>query len=87
MDRAHYSPTNLARCTESLLDALSQAKSLCVQGELGERFADTLRFASDLLDVIQYEIGASPDPVAEAAVDYLARQVHTLRSAMRTAAN
>ena len=87
MDNTRFSPKNLARCTETLLDALSHAKALAVQGELGQRYVDTLRFAGDILVVIQDEVTAAADPVAEAAVGYLAHEVDALRTAARGTVN
>ena len=60
MIRHESSAAHLAQCTETLLEALSEARGFVVHGELGTPLVETLRFANDLLDVISDRIKHVP---------------------------
>lgn len=52
MKQAQSSPASVPHCIEELLDALCEAHDLARRGYLDGRFVEIIRFATDLLDII-----------------------------------
>lgn len=62
-----------------LLDALCEAHELARQGRLDDRFAQTIRFASDLLEILnQHRDVVAPNPQASEDLDAVRNRVRTL---------
>ena len=80
MDRPGSSPAYLAHCNEALLDSMAEAQALVLAGENGDQLAETVRFASDLLDVIAEGLNElTSDPDTLVAFKHLRDQVIALR--------
>jgi hypothetical protein len=71
-------PAYIVRCAERFLEAIEEARTLAVAGDVGGRVADTLNFASDLLDIIEGALGR-PEGVS-AALDPISRVRDLLRA-------
>ena len=65
MERFESSSEYLARCAESFREAIVEAQTLALEGDVGDRLAQALHFASDLLDIIEDGLGgAETSPAA-----------------------
>jgi hypothetical protein len=71
-------PAYIVRCPESFLEAIEEARTLALAGDVGGRVADTLNFASALLDLIEGALGR-PEGVP-AAADPISRVRDLLRA-------
>ena len=59
--RSKPHPAYVLHCLEELLDVLCEADELARAGRLDGRFADTLRYAGDLLHILTDEVGTQPE--------------------------
>ena len=54
-------PAYALHCLEELIDVLCEADALARAGQLDGHFTKTLRYASDLLDILTEEVGQQPE--------------------------
>jgi hypothetical protein len=78
-DHPEVAPAYLERCSQVFLDAVAEARELALAGDA--RLADTLHFASDLLDIIADGLaGPQPDSAATDALELLRQLLSALRA-------
>jgi hypothetical protein len=85
MERPESCPAYLVGCAENFLEAISEARALALEGDVGDRLVETLHYASDLLDIIADGLaGPESDPAALDALNDMRDQVNALRRPSRT---
>jgi len=85
MERRESCPAYLVSYAESFLEAISEARALALEGDVGDRLVETLHYASDLLDIIADGLGGpESDPAALDALNDMRDQVNALRRSSRT---
>ena len=85
MERPESSADYLTYCAELFLEAISEARVIALDGDVGDRLVDTLHYASDLLDIIADGLdGPNSDPGALDALNDMRDQVNALRRPSRT---
>lgn len=81
MSRAESAPAYVTRCIAALLDALCEAHELARGGHLDGRFAETIRFATDLLEMLNENRDVvAGDPRASDDLDVVRERVRKLSS-------
>ena len=84
MNHPETTPQYLAACTSALLDALAEARALVMQGANGPPLREKLRFADDLMEIIEEAVNAAKyDRSASQAMTYLSGQVKSLNASIR----
>lgn len=85
--RRQSSPASITHCIEELLDALCEAHDLARRGYLDRRFAETMRFATNLLEIINEgrDTLARGDPQALDELDTLRERVLELSALLPAA--
>lgn len=84
--RPESSPEYVAHCTESFLGAMSEAQLLLLDRDADGRLAETLHFASDLLDIIENAVdGLTSDPHAADVMKSLRGELNALRALLPSA--
>ena len=81
MVRSESSPEYLAHCLDKLVGALAEARLLGLDANGNAQLAETLHFASDLLDIIEYGVaGLTNDPHAVDNLKNLRAEINALRA-------
>jgi hypothetical protein len=81
MVRPESSPEYLAHCLDELVAVLAEARLLGLDASGNARIAESLHFASDLLDIIEYGVaGATNDPQAVGSLKNLRAEINALRA-------
>ena len=84
MSYPETTPRYLADCTNALLYALAEARALVMQGANGAPLREKLRFADDLMEIIEEAVNAANyDRSASQAMTYLSGQVKSLHASIR----
>ena len=61
MDEPESSPAYLEHCIEALLEALREAEALSSDGKVGAELSEVLRFAAELVDIIDKGLAGLPE--------------------------
>ena len=85
MIRPESSPDYLAHCAESLMNALAEARLLALDADSGSELAETLKFASDLLAILDDGVpGLTNDPHVAGSIKHLRTEINSLRCQLIT---